>query len=525
MNLPWNHWAPRLVLLGLASCSLDLGGDAGEAPLPEVPPDAPSPVLLAFEEQGPLQLAPGELRTVWVAGQPPAPYEVSFTLLGDAAGAWLDRTTVMADADGRASVQLHASSLGSTFRLRAATKHGPAAELGVSVSAEGFGTLRVIPVYQGKRHAKEWTASVVAGVTCEELATAAPESPAGALVAHGGPGDPVEVPGAPVGLNLAVALHSGRILWGCTGERDLQAGTSRDVWVPVRDLPIDLAATSLNAKLMIASAEGLDALLDTATAEMVDAFLPAGEEAVSLLDAMERVAPPEDASDFDAQRRERGWDTSVQAHLAALPVSLRDRCRGWARAGQAAAPLAIHGKLSGLDDAPGSALFEVSWLGSATAESAGIPAPEIMSWTADPGDVLRLAGTLSWIPSLYAGGAAVFGASLETEAESVPEALAAAADCATLGEALVGYAGCDGDCMAALCASALKIRWNDGLEALKKARQTGKIVVNASGRAQVNSAAAPVSWTADWLGAIRYGDEEASVEGVVDAVSTDVIAN
>ncbi|WP_437737130.1 hypothetical protein [Sorangium sp. So ce1335] len=523
MIFPWKYWAPRVVPLALASCSLHLDGEAGGAPLPDPPPGTPSPVILTFDEQGPLQLAPGELRTVWVSGQPPVPYEVSFTLLGDAAGAWVDRSTVVADEDGRASVQLHASSLGSTFRLRAATKDGPAAELGVSVSAEGFGTLRVIPVYQGKRLAKEWTASVVTGTTCEELATAAPEASAGALVAHGGPDEPVVVSGAPVGVSLAVALHSGRILWGCTGERELQAGASRDVWVPVRDLPLDLAATSLNTKLTIASADGLDALLDTATEQMVNAFLPVDEEAASLLDAMERAASPDEASAFEAQRREQGWDAAAQAHLAALPVPLRDRCSAWARAGQAAAPLAIHGKLIGLNDMPGSARFEVSWLGSATAESAGMQAPEIMSWTADPGDVLRLAGTLSWVPSLYVGGAAAYGASLETE--SIAEALADAADCATLGEALVGYAGCDSDCMATLCASGLKILWHDGQEALKRSRPTGEIVVNASGKAQVNSAAAPVSWTADWLGTIRYGDEEASVEGVVDAVSTDVIAN
>ncbi|WP_437290782.1 hypothetical protein [Sorangium sp. So ce406] len=524
MSLPWRHWAPRVALLGLASCSLRMREQA-EPPWPDPPTDAASPVILAFEEQGPLQLAPGQLHTVWVTGQPPVPYEVTFTLLGDAAGAWVDRTTVMADEDGRASVQLHASSLGSTFRLRAATKDGPAAELGVSVSAEGFGALRVLPLYQGRRLAKEWTASVITGATCEELATAAPEAPVGALVAHGGPNEPVVISGAPVGLSLTVALHSGKIMWGCTGERELQAGSSRDVWVPVRDLPIDLAATSLNTKLTIASAYGLDALLDAATDEMVDAFLPAGAEAASLLDAMERAAPPDQASEFDARRREHGWDTAAQAHLAALPVSLRNRCRGWARAGQEAAPLTIDGKLSGMKEMPGGALFEVSWLGSAPTENTGERSPAIMKWTADPGDVLRLAGTLSWVPSLYVGGAAALGATLEAEAESVPTALAAAADCATLGEVLVGYSGCDSDCMATLCARGLKVLWHDGLEAQAKAGRTGEIVVNASGEAQVNSAAAPISWTADWLGTLRYEGLEASVEGSVDAVSTDVIAN
>ncbi|KYF55681.1 hypothetical protein BE04_15120, partial [Sorangium cellulosum] len=346
-------------------------------------------MTLVFDEPGTLQLAPGELRTVWVTGQPPAPYEVSFTLLGEAAGAWVDRTTAIADDSGRASVQLHASNLGSTFRLRAAMKEGPSAELGVSVSAEGFGTLRVIPVYQGTRVAKSWTASVVAEATCEELATAAPQAPVGALVAHGGADEPVFIDGAPVGPSLTVALHSGRIMWGCVGERELQAGSARDVYVPVKDLPIDLAATRLDANLTFATNDGLNAMLEAAIERLLEDFLPSGAEAASLLDAMQRGAPSAQAAAFAAQRLERDWDAAAQAHLAALPVSLRDRCGEWTRAGLADAPLAIDGHLSGLENEPGSALFETSWLGSVTADSAGVPAEQLMSWTADPGDVLR----------------------------------------------------------------------------------------------------------------------------------------
>ncbi|WP_438010296.1 hypothetical protein WME89_17595 [Sorangium sp. So ce321] len=525
MYLPWKRWAPRVAMVGLASCSFHVSD--GTRTQTEDPSEVPRPVMLAFEEEATLQLVPGELHTVWVSGQPPAPYEVSFTLLGDAAGAWVDRTTVVADENGRASVQLQASKLGSTFRLRAAMEDGPAAELGVSVSAEGFGTLRIIPVYQGTRLAKEWTASVVARATCEESATAAPEAPEGALVAHSGPDEPVVVDGAPVGPSLTVALHSGRIMWGCTVVRELLAGSSRDVRVAVKDLPINLAATSLNTKLTIASADGLDAMLEAATDQLVDAFLPAGAEAEALLDAMQSAAPQDEAPAFAARRIEAGWDAAAQAHLAALPTPLRNRCRGWAHTGLAAAPLTtIDGELSGVSDMPGRARFEVSWLGSVTAENAGIPPGRLMSWTADPGDVLRLAGDLPWVPSRYIGDAAGLGAAAEMAVDSVPAALAAAADCPRLGEVLAGYSGCTGDCMAMLCVAGLKSRWRAGLEASKTAGMTGEIVVNASGRARVNSAAAPIDWTGDWLGTIRYGDgAEASVEGQVDAASTDVIAN
>ncbi|WP_437593246.1 hypothetical protein [Sorangium sp. So ce1000] len=523
MRLPWKYSVPRIAIVGLASCSLRLAN--GSADGPDIPEDAPRPTVVAFEEQGTLQLTPGELRTVWLAGQPPAPYEVSFTLLGEAGGAWLDRTTTVADENGRASVQLHASTLGSTFRLRAATKDGPSAELGVSVSAEGFGTLRVIPAYEGTRVAKDWTASVVAEATCEELAAVAPEAPVGALVAHGGPDGPVVVEGAPVGPSLTVALHSGRIMWGCVGERELQAGSARDVWVPIKDLPIDLAATRLDTKLTFVMAEGLSAMLEAATEQLLDAFLPAGAESASLLDAMQRAAPPDQAPAFAAQRIERGWDAAAQTHLATLPIPLRNKCRGWAHAGLTGTPLTLDGQLSGVEGMQGRALFEASWLGSVTADTAGVPA-HFMSWTADPGDVLRLAGTLTWVPSRYIGGVTGLGVAAESAAESVPSALAAAAECRTLGELLGGYSGCASDCMATLCAGGLKLLWRAGVETSETAGMIGEIIVNASGPAQVNGAAAPLAWTADWLGTIRDGEgAEVSVEGQVNAVSPDAIAN
>ncbi|WP_437717944.1 hypothetical protein WMF45_16945 [Sorangium sp. So ce448] len=522
MSLPWKYSAPWIAIVGLASCSFRMANESTGGP--DMPGETAQPTVLAFEEEGTLQLVPGELRTVWVAGQPPAPYEVSFTLLGEAAGAWVDRTTAVADESGRASVQLHASTLGSTFRLRAATKGGPSAELGVSVSAEGFGTLRVIPVYEGTRVAKDWTASVVAEATCEEIAAAAPEAPVGALVAHGGPDEPVVVKGAPVGPSLTVALHSGRIMWGCVGERELQAGSARDVWVPIKDLPIDMAATRLDTKLTLVTAEGLTAMLEAATEQLLDAFSPAGVEAASLLDAMQRAAPPDHARAFAAQRIERDWDAAAEAHLAALPIPLRDRCRGWARAGLARTPLALDGQLSGVADMQGRALFEASWLGSVTSDNAGVPPAHFMSWTADPGDVLRLAGTLTWSPTRYIGGVTGLGVAAEEAAESVPAALAAAAECQALGELLGGYSDCTSDCMAMLCAGGLTLLWRAGTEASETAGMIGEIVVNASGPAQLNSSAAPIAWTADWLGTIRYGGgEEVGVEGRVNAVSPEAI--
>jgi hypothetical protein len=504
---------PALLAITVASCSTSASGSLDLSP---VPPVAPSPTAtLTFDDHGTLQLVPGELRTVRVTGNPPARYEVSFSVIDDAAGAWLDRTTVIADVAGRASVQLHAPNVASTFRLRATTSDGLAAELGVAVSSMGFGTVRVVPAYQGTRQVTSWTASVVAGATCDEIASVLPGEPAGALVAQGGRDGPVIVESAPVGPTLAVAIRGGHAMWGCADEPDLQAGTTREVTVNVKDTPVDLAATNLDLALNITAAEGLDALFAIATERLLEGFLPEGAEAPSLLDAMEYAAPAQHRPDFASQRRALSWDAVTRMHLAALQIPLRGRCRAWVGAGLNEAPLTITGRLTAAGDAAGYALFEVSALGGMTAEAAGIPPAHQMAWTADPGDMLRLGGTLFWMPSRAMGGAAWLGAeAANPTAESMREALAAAADCETLGTLLGGYPACDESCMAALCAAGLEQRWNIGLDTSALAGRTGAISMNASGPAQVDDAAAPISWTADWLGTVSDGESpEVGVQG------------
>lgn len=520
MHLAFHY--PALLVAGvtLAGCAMSAADtlDRSIAPVPEPTPAA----TLTFDDQETLQLVPGELRNVWLTGHPPAPYEVSFSVIDDAAGAWLDRTTVTTDAAGRASVVLHAPNLASTFRLRATTRDDLAAEIGVTVSARGFGTLRVIPVYKGARQTTSWTASVVAGGTCDELASALPGGPPGTVIAQGGLDGTVLVESVPVGPNLAVALRSGHAMWGCADEAELQAGSMREVKVNVKDMPVDLAMTDLDLTLNVATTDGLDALLGITAERLLEGFLPEGAEASALLDAMERAAPPEQTADFAAQRLARAWDAVTLAHLEALRVPVRDRFRAWTAAGLIASPLAIRGRLRAVGDAAGHALFEVGELGGMAAEDVGIPPAHQMAWTADPGDVLRLGGTLFWMPSRYVAGATRRGAAAELpSAGSTSDALAAAMGCRKLGAVLDGYPACDESCMVTLCSAGIAQRWNLSVDASASAGIAGEISVNASGHAQVNDAAAPIAWTADWLGTFSDGEStEANVHGDASAVSS-----
>jgi hypothetical protein len=492
---------------------------ADREPTPGVPG---TDATLRFDDQGTLELAPAELRDVGVIGSPPASYEVRFSIVGDSAGAWLDRTAVTAGPDGRASVALHAPSLASTFRLRATLKDGPSAEIGVAVSEKGFGTIHVTPLYAGEREVTEWVASVKAGTTCADIAATLPTDPEGALVETAGPDEPVVVRSAPVGPNLAVAIRAGRSIWGCADVADLQAGATRDARVTVKDGPIDLAATSLDLTLDFTPTGAVDGYLAATSERVVDALLPEGAEATTLLDAMALAAPADQAPAFDEERLNAGWDQLAEGHLAGLPVSVRDTCGAWAALGLAQQAPTITGYLRAISDAPGQAFFQAKSIGAIAAEDAGLPPEHLMSWTSEPGDVLRLVGDLYWIPSRFVGAAAWQGAEGELpSAASMPEALAEAAQCQALGATLGGYPGCDGACLADLCLAAFAARWQLALDASALAGLVGGIGVSASGGATVDEDAAPTAWTAAWLGVISDGESApVTFQGQATAVAS-----
>ena len=512
--------------LFVAVASPGLACSAEDSPrVPADPTGVPGPdATLSFSEEGTLELAPGEERAVGVVVIPPARYEVSFSILGDAPGAWLDRTQIAADPDGRAAVVLHAPSVATTFRLRATVKDGPSAELGVSVSDKGFATLRVIPAYAGQRQATEWTASAKAGTTCKELEATLPDVPEGALVESAAADEPdgVEIRSAPVGPNLAVALRAGRAGWGCADVTDLEAGKTRAIEVPVKDGPVDLAATALDLTMTFTPTADVGAILAATTSRVVDAMLPDGGEAVALLDAMEAALPPDQQAAFAEQRDLVGWNDTAIQHFGALPAPVREACRGWAEADLAARPPEITAELRGIGEVPGKAWLQVITLGGLPADDAGVPpTAHQSSWSAEPGDRLRLDGTVYWIPSRYVGAAAWQGAlAAQPGAASMGEALAAAAGCDDLAASLGGFGTCDGACLASLCATALDARWALALDASAVAGLSGSVALSASGPALVDQNAVPVSWSAAWLGKISDGETEATVQGEAEGVES-----
>lgn len=503
---------------GAVALALALGCGAELAPEPTGPPQdgiSGPDASIAFSSSGTLALSPGELRTLSILTQPPDHYEITFRLLGDSLGATLDQSVVVADEAGQATVTLRAPSQATTFRVQASVKDGQSAELPVSVSDAGFGTLRVVPVYGGAREVTEWSAAAVAKRTCAEIAADLPNEPAGALTATSpGEGAP-EIELAPVGPNLAVTLRAGYYAWGCADVTGLVANETLEVKVTVIDKPIDLTVTDLSVEFgWSAEAMPYEALMMDGAERFAEGTFPlAVPEAETLLDAMEALIVDGDDMAAFAQARPLSLDGVAATHFAALPISLRDRALAWGTTAVLSQPPVLAGRLQALPEQSGHALLTLETFGATSAEAAGIPAEHLVSWSGQPGDVVLLGGMFFWLPSMLAGSGAIAPATYDfPTATTVPEALDAALDCDALALSLGPFGACDVTCAAGLCRSALAFRYELGLDASAEGG-IGTISMAATSSATVSDEATPISFEGTWVGILSAGQLSVGLDG------------
>ncbi len=519
MRFSWTTLGFVAALLGAAGCAPSLADL--EPTIDETVPTVTSAALIRFEQEGTITLAPGKSLAIRVLTSPPTSYALRFAVTGDALDGWIERASVNADADGVATMVLHAPGQPTTFHVRASImledgEAGPSAETSVAVSAQSFGTVRVLPQYTGKRAVETWMASVAARTTCADLAAIFPGEPEGALVAKAPFGAAPLVLDAPVGPNLAVAVRAGHYGWGCADTTDLKADGTLDVKVTIVDKPIELEATDLDLALTYEpDAADYGALIGDASALLRDAFLPKGsEEAELVLAAMGEAAPGDQQALFEAARTTLGWNDLASAHFEGLETSVRERCTSWIGAGLTLQAPVIKAHLAAKPGAPGVAAVNVLAIGNVDADSAGVPASSPFSWTADPDDTLILGGIVIWQPTRYVGASAFDGAKVgQPGAQKMADVLAQAADCPGLAAKLQGFGSCDTSCIEALCAEALGDRWSLGLAASSDAGLLGHLTITASGPAQIDDTAKLRGFKGIWLGTVSAGVVSAKVKG------------
>jgi hypothetical protein len=498
-----------MLVAAAAAAPLGCAAESATNELAPAPPIATrAETTLRFEQEGVLALEPRETRELSVRVEPAGLHKIHFALLGDKLDANLNCVDADTDEDGRALLQVDAPNTPTTFRVRAWIADGPATEIPVTVSGEGKGSVRVKPKYAGTREVSEWTASVVARTTCQALAPLLPVEPQDALI-EVSPDKEIVISGVPVGPNLAVAVRAGHFAWGCVDVQGLLAGDTLNAEVPVFDKPLDLTSSSLEMTFNLApDPTQFEEILASTREAVLGAFLPESAEAAgaALLDAMSaKVADPGGAAPFSDARKKGGWDALAASHLAGLPVPLRSAIGAWMTAPLPAQALELRGKLTATET-PKYAHFKALKFGALDAEEVGIPAVHLATWTGEAMDKVNLIAPLYWQPSRYVGGlgrlAALEGA---PEGATMAGALAQAASCEGLSQALVGLDACDATCLASLCEKALAARWDAAINVSGTSNQIGNLSLTAWGTVKVNDVAAPVSFDGTCFGQISDG--------------------
>jgi hypothetical protein len=474
---------------------------------------APATPQLSIKFQDtPIRVTPREERRVTVQVTPAGARTVRFALLGaqsdstpvDAA---LDRSELISDPSGLASVILTAPSSSIDFLLRAQVGD-VSATTPISVVAGALVSLEVHPSYAGRRIASEWIASVHVGTTCEDLPNGVvSDSP---LLVRGTTASALRLEDVPAADELAVTLRADDFARGCTTVSQPSPNADTEVVVVVTDEPIDLANTTLELSLGIdAKDASFAAELDAALESMQSAMLNGeANDLVALLDDMQAELKAGTASKFTAARAEANWDDSVLPLLGrGADTRLQEAVARYGRIGRAAlfSPRAFEGRLTGggSSETPTLALERV---GGIAAEEIGLRAGA-SSWNVDPSDTLAFAATLGWAPSALLSALSLAPASAETGARDVPGALAEALSCSRLASYLTNGLGdavaelvavCPITCLEASCETALVRMWDRAISA--SGDVATEMSVLATGAATVGPERQAIAVTGSWVG-------------------------
>ncbi len=506
-----------VLLLGCSASDLNHDpNNPNESEETSNPPD----ITLAFEDGSAVELTPGEDRTLTATLYPPQPAELFFTLIDAPSDTSLDASNVRADADGRASVSIHAPSTPAIFTLRVAMKDGPKADVSISVNKQGVGVVEVVPDYTGQRPVTDWVGAVVIGTTCDALKDQLPGEPQGSLVAVSQAGENPLIQSVPVGPKLAVHVRAGHFAWGCTDAYDVSAGATSTVKVHVVDVPPAMDQTALNVTFAFEpEAAGYSKILSTARDAFVEAmFPPDSGEALTMLSTMEQLSP--NPTEFAAARAADGWDGIVEGHFAALPAPITSRMHEWVKLGFQNAKPEVSGEFVSVEGVPDKALFMAKSVAGLDAAAAGTPLVHLMSWAGDINDAAFLGGELFFLPSRLVGAACREGSEKEFgPLESMTDALSQAVACGDLATLLGGSQTCDVACLTEVCSNALATRWEIAQNLSAYKGSVGTIEIGASGVVQVNDVATPVAFSGSWLGIVSDGETSAESKGPVTGVA------
>jgi hypothetical protein len=477
------------------------------------------PQLSVQFQDTPIQVLPREEQRVTVKVTPAGAHTVRFALLaseGDSTpvDAALDRSEVISDASGLASVVLTAPSAAIDFLLRAQVGM-VSATTSVSVVPGVLISLDVHPNYTSKRRdrVREWIASVHVGVGCDDFPDGVVAD--SQLLVRRASNAPLRLEDIPAADKLAVTLRADALARGCTTVLQPAPGADTEVVVTVTDQPIDLTRTTLQVLLGVSAKDtSFTAELDAALEAIETALLNgAPNDLVALLDAMQASLKAGNASKFAVARDEASWDESLLGPMRrGVDTRLRDAIVRYSQIGRAPlfSPQAFEGLLKA-DASSEAPSLELERVGGIAADEAGVSATG-SSWSVDSSDTVAFAATLNWKPSALLAALSIAPASAETGAVDVPGALADLFSCADLANSLADgvpdavnalIAVCPVTCLETTCEAALVRMWDRARLASEDSGTTMSVL--ATGAALVGSERQATQLDGSWVGRLTRG--------------------
>lgn len=511
--------------LGAPGCAADDASDGGG--------DTPIETAgLEFLEEDTLELRPKEVATLRI--QTDSYADVSILLLGNTLDASLPSAIIHAGKDGLATVELTAPSQPTTFVVRAQLGNDAADELHVSVSEQGFTTLKVMPSYNGKRSLDSYAADVVVGGSCDAILAGYPTVPVGGLHVDGS-SSTLAINSVPVGSPLAVAVRSGVLAAGCVTYTAATPESQEQVSITLLDRPIALDETELELTLdYTPDGESYAGMVKDAGKIVADAAYPEQTPVASLLlDTMAQLLAPEASANLSQLRQESSLNTDLQVMLEGL--SLHEQCSLLALGGSDLArydaesgSIKLKGVIRGTQNPSGPPVFMLDRVGSLDASQLAIPEQIAFTWSATPDDVLVISGlvpiSMTRLAAAYMNDALnqLDGEGGEGDGDLIttPVALQEAVDCQAVATQ-INYsgeiAGCDTDCLAIACNDAINARWEAGIAAGDSSDGSlGSLQVGISGDTSIDTDLVATRLDGTWLGTLSSLDKTSTIMGAAE---------
>jgi hypothetical protein len=464
--------------------------------------------------------------TATVRVTPAQSQTVTFALIGNSLDASLTAAQATSDAGGLASVALTASSLPTSFSIRASLDRSSAAEVQVSVVDAPTSSIDVAAQYAGTRQVEQYTIVIYPNADCSSSnlnQTAVDRIQVVTTTL------PKRIDGISLTRPLAVVVNGDKSVYGCSAVRGVAGQSSLSVQVLLEDLPLYVYETTL--KLSMSTSDGLPALKDNVSAiipTFVAAFTTGDHDLTDLLANMQAAATGSLQQEFTNLRSASNWDALVVDTYASIGGNdlLRRQLRTWLNQGvellSTQPTLDVELALGPSDYSPPQ-LALVRFAGVDVGSNV-LMQNSALALNPEANDRLSWSSTLSFSRATLLDILAFASASTDLPGmDGIPAQLDSKLDCNAFGSNLDQHAVwpnansrvCTAACLATLCRSGLTSMYLRAKAAVFGVPTT--LLVNASGKVVVDSRARPTAMTGTWIGALSTEATPVTLSGTYES--------